>query len=38
MGNDNAFPVLENADDFDDMEEDGPQGEISSEKEEMEEE
>jgi len=35
MGNDNAFPVLENADDFDDMEEDGPQGEISSTEEEQ---
>ena len=33
MGNDNAFPVLENADDYDDLEEDGPQGEISSTEE-----
>jgi len=35
MGNDNAFPVLENADDFDDLEDDGPQGEISSTEEEQ---
>lgn len=35
MGNDNAFPVLENGDDFDDLDEDGPQGEISSGEEEQ---